>query len=176
MFSNPKNNLEQFGLTKGMKVADLGVGAGFYALEAARIVGAEGRVFCVDVQKELVAGVRRTAEKEGLNNLEAIWGDIEKPEGTKIKSATIDAVIVSNVLFQLEDKNGFVEEVVRILKPGGKVLVVDWTESFGGMGPHKDHVVTEEQAKQLFTAKGFLIYKKIDAGAHHYSFVAKKAS
>ncbi|MEK9185631.1 MAG: methyltransferase domain-containing protein, partial [Patescibacteria group bacterium] len=77
MFSNPKNNLEQFGLTKGMKVADLGVGAGFYALEAARIVGAEGRVFCVDVQKELVAGVRRTAEKEGLNNLEAIWGDIE---------------------------------------------------------------------------------------------------
>ncbi|MEK7117175.1 MAG: methyltransferase domain-containing protein [Patescibacteria group bacterium] len=176
MFSNPKNNLEQFGLTKGMKVADLGVGAGFYALEAARIVGAEGRVFCVDVQKELVAGVRRTAEKEGLNNLEAIWGDIEKPEGTKIKSATIDAVIVSNVLFQLEDKNGFVEEVVRILKPGGKVLVVDWTESFGGMGPHKDHVVTEEQSKQLFTAKGFLIDKKIDAGAHHYSFVAKKAS
>ena len=159
-----------------MKVADLGVGAGFYALEAARIVGAEGRVFCVDVQKELVAGVRRTAEKEGLNNLEAIWGDIEKPEGTKIKSATIDAVIVSNVLFQLEDKNGFVEEVVRILKPGGKVLVVDWTESFGGMGPHKDHVVTEEQSKQLFTAKGFLIDKKIDAGAHHYSFVAKKAS
>lgn len=176
MFSNPKNNLEQFGLEKGMKVADLGVGAGFYALEAARIVDAEGRVFCVDVQKELVAGVKQAAEKEGQSNVEAIWGDIEKPEGTKIKEGSIDAIIVSNVLFQVEDKEGFVDEVARILKPNGKVLVVDWTESFGGMGPHKNQVVTEDQAKSLFTARGFVIDKKIDAGDHHYGFIVKKAS
>ena len=175
MFSNPKLNLEQFGLEKGMKVADLGVGAGFYAIEAAKLIGEKGRVFCVDVQKELVAEVKKVAEKEGLLNVEAIWGDIEKLEGTQIKNAITDAVIVSNVLFQVEDREKFVEEVARILKPAGKVLVVDWMDSFAGMGPHKDHIVTEEKAKFLFTAKGFLIEKKISAGDHHYGFIARKA-
>jgi ubiquinone/menaquinone biosynthesis C-methylase UbiE len=176
MFSDPKSNLEQFGIEKGMKVADLGVGAGFYVLASARMVGEEGRVFGIDVQKNLVAEVKRMALKEELNNVEAIWGDIEKPEGTKIKAASIDAAVASNVLFQVEDKKGFVEETARILKPGGKALVVDWTDSFAGMGPHKDHVITEETAKSLFANNGFSIEKKVNAGDHHYGFVARKAS
>lgn len=175
MFSDPKSNLDQFGLEKGMKVADLGVGAGFYVLAAAKMVGEEGRIFALDVQKELVADVKRIAEKEELNNVEAIWGDIEKFEGTKIKSGSIDAAIVSNVLFQIEDKEAFLSEIERILKPGGKVLVVDWMDSFAGMGPHRDHLVTKEVAESLFASKGFSIEKRIDAGDHHYGFVTRKS-
>ena len=174
MFSDPKTNLEQFGLEKGMKVADLGVGSGFYVVAAARMVGDLGRVFGVDVQKELVAEVKRTAEKEKLENVEVIWGDIEKAEGTKIKEAQLDAVIVSNVLFQVEDREGLIKEIARILKPGGKVLVVDWMDSFAGMGPSRTSVVTQEVAESLFVNLGFRVEKRIDAGDHHYGFVARK--
>ncbi|HEY4515715.1 MAG TPA: class I SAM-dependent methyltransferase [Candidatus Paceibacterota bacterium] len=175
MFSNPKSNLEQLGLSKGMRVADLGVGSGFYALEAAKIVGEEGRVFGVDVQKELVETVKKLAEKNELSNVEVIWGDIEKDGGTKIKEGIIDVVIASNILFQVENKESFAKEIERILKSGGRVLVVDWLDSFAGLGPHKDEVVTEERAKSLFCGAGFSIEKSIDAGDHHYGFVALKA-
>lgn len=158
-----------------MKVADLGVGAGFYVLTLARMVGEEGRVFAVDVQKELVAGIKRTAEKEGFANVEAIWGDIEKEGGTKIKEGALDACLVSDVLFQVEDKKEFTKEISRILKPGGKVLVVDWLGSFAGMGPSPNHIVSKEAAQTLFQAVGFSMEKEIKAGDHHYGFVMRKA-
>jgi ubiquinone/menaquinone biosynthesis C-methylase UbiE len=174
MFSDPKSNLTQFALTPGMLVADLGVGAGYHALEAAKAVLPEGRVFGVDVQKELVENLKKSAEREGLDNLEVIWGDIEKVGGTKIKDSIIDACLVTSVLFQLEDKESFAEEVSRILKPGGQVLVIDWMDSFAGLGPHKDHIFTQNQAENLFISAGFDVEKRIDAGDHHYGFIAKK--
>lgn len=174
MFSDPKSNLAQFGLSPGMLVADLGVGAGYHALEAARLVGPQGRVFGVDVQKELVLNLKKTAEREGLDNLEVIWGDVEKVGGTKIKDGIIDVCLVTSVLFQLEDKQKFAEELNRILKPSGRILVIDWMDSFGGIGPHPNHVFTQEQAEALFISTGFNIEKKVDAGDHHYGFIARK--
>jgi ubiquinone/menaquinone biosynthesis C-methylase UbiE len=174
MFGDPKINLEQFGLTKGMKVADLGVGSGFYAKEAAKLVGEEGRVFGVDVQKEIVENLKRSAVKENMDNLEVIWGDMEKVGGTKIKEGILDAVIATSVLFQVEDKENFVEEIKRIIKPGGRALVIDWMDSFGGLGPHRESVFTESQAENLFKGAGFGIENKIDPGDHHYGFIAIK--
>jgi ubiquinone/menaquinone biosynthesis C-methylase UbiE len=174
MFGDPKLNLEQFELRPGMLVADLGVGSGFYAMEAAKQVGPEGRVFGVDVQKEIVEHLKRMAQLEKLENLEAIWGDIEKVGGTKLKDGIADAVIASSVLFQVEEKENFIEEVKRILKPGGKVLLIDWLDSFGGLGPHRDSVVSQAEAESLFKAAGFQVAKKIDPGDHHYGFIAVK--
>jgi len=77
-FTSPQNNIDQFGLSKGMYVADMGAGSGAYAIAAARKVGEEGKVKAVGVQKELLGRIRDTAVSEHLFNVEAIWGDIEK--------------------------------------------------------------------------------------------------
>src|SRR5690349_15540940 len=58
MFSEPSANLAKLGLVDGMKVVDLGAGSGFYSYEAARRVGATGRVYAVDVQKDLLERLR----------------------------------------------------------------------------------------------------------------------
>jgi ubiquinone/menaquinone biosynthesis C-methylase UbiE len=173
-FSDPQKNIQQFGLIEGMKVADLGAGSAAYTLAAARQVGLSGRVYAIEVQKELLSNIKNSGLQQGLSNIETIWGDIEQRGGTKIKDGTLDAAIVSNVLFQTEDKHSLAEEVKRILKPQGRVLVVDWKESFGGMGPHPDHVVKEQRAKQIFEDCGFTIDRTIAAGEHHYGFIAIK--
>lgn len=173
-FSDPQKNIQQFGLTEGMRVADLGAGSAAYTLAAARQVGTSGRVYAVEVQKELISNIKNSAAKQGLSNVEVIWGDIESPGGTKIQDHSIDAVIVSNVLFQAENKKGLVEEAKRILKPKGRVLAVDWKDSFGGMGPHPDHIVSEQSAKKLFEESGFSWERSISAGAHHYGFIMGK--
>lgn len=171
MFSDPQKNIQQLGLTEGMRVADLGAGSAAYTLAVARQVGSSGKVYAVEVQKDLLSHIKNSAAKQGLSNVEVIWGDIEQPGGTKIKERTIDAAIVSNVLFQADDKHAVAEEVKRILKPGGQALVIDWKESFGGMGPHPDHVVKEQKAKQIFEDCGFTINRSIAAGEHHYGFI-----
>lgn len=174
MFADPHHIIEQFDLQSGAHVADLGAGAGALSLAAARAVGEKGRVYAIEVQKGLLERLKNHARQERLHNVEAIWGDIERQNGTHLKDRTVDAAICSNVLFQVEDKEGFVKETRRILKPGGKALFVDWSDSFNNTGPHPDHVVTEGAARELFEKGGFVFVKRIEAGAHHYGMIFKK--
>jgi predicted methyltransferase len=62
--------------------------------------------------------------------------------------------------------------VAKLLKPGGELLVVDWSASHGGVGPHKDHVVAEEKAIQLVERHGFKMKRRLPAGDFHYAFLA----
>ncbi len=177
MFSEPEKNLKQFGISDSMRVVDLGAGSGFYTLAAARMMqGGPGKVYACEVQQELAQELRSAVEKDHLSsNVEIVWANIEKKGGTKLADESMDAGIISNVLFQIEDKNSFSREVARIIKKDGKILVIDWTESFNHMGPHPDHVVTKETARALFERAGFTIMKEIDAGAHHYGIIFKKS-
>ena len=121
--------------------------------------------------KELLINIKNTARQEGISNIEVIWGDIERDGKTKIRDNVVDAVIASNILFQVEDRLGFIKEVKRILKPNGKVLVVDWEGSFNGTGPSPDSVVSYDDARALFEENGFSFVKNISAGDHHYGFI-----
>ncbi|MFA6553939.1 MAG: methyltransferase domain-containing protein [Candidatus Paceibacterota bacterium] len=168
MFSDPASNLSKLGLNDGMKVVDLGAGSGFYTIEAAKRVGGSGRVYAVDVIKELLERIRSHGASQGLRNIEVVWGNAEKIGGTKLREATADRVIVSNILFQVEKLDEFVLEVKRILKPGGKVLVVDWSE-LSALSPKT--LVPAMKAQMLFEKAGFKIDQSFDAGDHHYGLV-----
>jgi len=173
-FANPENNIEQFDLDTGMKVADLGAGTGAYALAAGKKVGEDGRIFAVEVQKELLNKIKQLALTEHLFNIETVWGDIEKIGGTKLQNTSMDAVIISNVLFQAEDKENLIKEAWRILKVNRKVLFVEWAGSFGGLGPLDEQVLSPETAKTLFSQNGFVFEKDIRTGDHHYGLIFRK--
>ena len=170
-FADPKSNVLQLGLREGMKVADLGAGTGHYSLAAASVVGQDGRVYAVDIQEDVLKHVLDSAHRLGLRNIEMVWGNIERRGGTKLRDHAIDAVVLSNILFQVEDKKQLVEEIRRILRPEGRLLVVDWAGAYGGMGPHPAQVVSEHAAEELFITGGFHKMKDFRAGAHHYAIV-----
>ncbi len=168
MLSDPASNILKLGLTDGMKVVDLGAGSGFYSFEAAKIVGGSGHVYAVDVQKDLLERLRSTGASYGLRNIEIIWGNAEKIGGTKLREAIADRVIASNILFQIEKIDDFILEIKRILKPGGKVLVVDWS-GVSALSPKT--VIPAMKAEMLFEKAGFKLDQSFDAGEHHYGLV-----
>ena len=172
-FTDPQTNLRQFGLRPTDHVADFGAGTGAYSIPASRMAG-EGKVYAIEVQKDLLERIKSDATKAHISNIEFIWGDIESSGGTKLKEGAVDSAIVSNVLFQVPDRNGLVGEVKRILKPGGRVLLIDWKDSFGGMGPNSTQLVSKALAQSFFEQAGFQLEKEIDAGEHHYGLVFRK--
>ncbi len=173
MFSNPQSNISALGIDIGMKVADLGAGSGFYAIESAKRVGPRGMVYAIDVQQDLLDKIKNGAGILGLHNVEVIWGNIEKIGGTKLRESLVDRVIISNVLFQVEQKDldNIVLEIKRILKSGGKVLVTDW-ESRSDISPEK--TISSSVVQGLFEKLGFKLENKFDAGDHHYGIIFKK--
>lgn len=174
MFSDPQSIINQAGISHGHSVADFGSGSGFYSLASAKAVGSEGRVYAIDVQKDLLEKLKAHAGDARLKNLEVIWGDIEKINGTHLKDGLVDFVIIANVLFQTSDKNNLAMEASRVLRHGGKIVLVDWSDSFGGMGPHKDHIISESAARSIFENAGFSFIKNINAGEHHFGMVFRK--
>ncbi len=168
MFSDPASNLARFGLEDGQKVVDLGAGSGFYTLEAAKRVGASGRVYAVDVQKDLLERLRSMGAHQGLHNIEIVWGNVEKIGGTKLRESIADRIIASNILFQIEKPDEFALEVKRLLKPGGKLLVIDWTE-ISVLGPK--NFFPSIKAQTLFEKSGFKLDTTFNAGDHHYGLV-----
>lgn len=174
-FTNPIENINELGVYDGMIAADLGAGTGAYTIPLAERVGETGRVYAVEVQKDFLTNIQDAAAAHGLKNVEVIWGDIERVGGTKIKDASIDVVVISNVLFQAEDKKGLLLEAKRILKTGGKLLLVDWKDSFNNLGPAQDAVIPAGVARALCEHEGFVIKKEIPAGEHHYGFIMLKS-
>ncbi len=174
MFSNPEKILMQFGVSKGLHVADFGAGSGYYARLLAEKVGDGGRVFAVDVHKDMVRRLARLAVDEGMPQLESSWGDLEKEGGSGLQKESVDAVIIANTLFAVEDKKAFAKECERVLRKKGRVLLVEWTDSFAGMGPHSDYVIKAEDAKEIFVAVGLALDHEIEAGEHHYGLVFRK--
>lgn len=171
MFANPEKNIAQLGLQEGMIVADFGAGLGLYSKFSAQKVGDGGKVYAIEVQKDLVKKLEGEIKTWRLSNIQVVWGDIENQNGTKIIDGSVDVVIVSNVLFQTEDKLGLIDEAKRVLKKDGRVLVVDWSESFGGMGPILDHIVDQQKATDLFSSRGFKFVKNIVVSDHHYGII-----
>lgn len=157
-----------------MRVADLGAGSGAYAMEAARMVVPGGRVIAVEVLPDLITRIKNDAAHARISNIDVIHGNIEKLGGTKIAEGSIDRVIASNILFQVEDKDAFIREAARIMKRGGELLLIDWSGPHGGMGPHHAHVILAPDAEAMFLKHGFEFLRKIDAGAHHYGMILKR--
>jgi len=171
MFTHPTENLASFGLHPGMRIADFGSGSGFYTIAAAKQIGETGSVFAVDVQKELLAKIKNDAQKENISNIEYIWGDIEEKGGSRLGDGVVDVVFLSNTLFQIEDKDAVLREAYRVLKQKGRLLVIDWTDSFGGLGPEASAVIDAATAKDMCEKAGFVFEREFDPGEHHYALI-----
>jgi ubiquinone/menaquinone biosynthesis C-methylase UbiE len=173
MFTNPTNNLAQFNIRDGQTVADFGSGSGHYVYDAVARVGYSGHVYAIEIQKDLLLKLENELKDKKIENVTCIWGDIEKKGGTKIKDQSCDRVIVSNVFFQVGDKLGVIDEAKRILKKDGSILLLEWSDSFSGIGPQTDMVVKEDEAIKLFTMRGLKKESTISAGDHHYGIIFK---
>lgn len=172
-FVSPQVVVSHFHVKDGDVVADFGAGSGYFLPELSRRVG-HGRVYACEIQKGLVEKIGEQARHLGLQNIHPLWCDLEEQQGIRIKDGAIDLGILANTLFQLEDKTIAITEMGRTIRSGGRLIVIDWTDSFGGMGPAEYHVVKAQDAVPLFESLGFVFEQEFPAGSHHYGLSFRK--
>ncbi len=170
-FMDPRAVITHFHLRSGDVVADFGAGVGHYLGVLSKAVGGEGKVYACEIQKMLVERLTKRIHEERLLNAHALWCDLEAKGGTKLRDSFLDAGMLINTLFQIENKPASLNEFARIIKKGGKLFVVDWTDSFGNMGPHPTQVLREADARALVEKHGFVFERTFPAADHHYGLV-----
>lgn len=177
MFTDPVKNLKAFGLREDSVVADLGAGTGYYTLAASPLLS-RGKIYAVEITRDFLTTIKNKVSETHLNNVEILWGNVETLGGTHLGDNIVDAVIASNILFQVEDKNKFIEEIRRILKPGGRVLLIDWSVESEKKEPSLFNLkgaLPKDTALDIFQRKGFVLERDIDAGAYHYGMILVKS-
>lgn len=169
-FFRPEKIIKEFDLKKGMKIADFGCGAGYFAVIMAKIVEEKGRVYALDVLSTSLESVRSKAKDEGLLNIETIRANLENLEGSTLKDESVDRVLMANILFQSSKKLEIIKEAKRITKKGEEIVIIEWQES-QIVGPPKKLIVDKNMIKKIAKEQGLKFKKEFPAGSHHWGMI-----
>jgi ubiquinone/menaquinone biosynthesis C-methylase UbiE len=128
----PEFLLRDLGLGEGMTLADIGCGPGFFAIPAARIVGETGAIFAADIEGEMLSTTRSRANEAGLTNVRIVkTSDREIP----IAPNTCDFVLVAFMIHEVEHRASFLRRAARLLKPEGRLVILEWEKVEEEVGP-----------------------------------------
>lgn len=157
------------------QVAELGCGNfGFFTFPLARLVGRNGSVYAVDIMKSSLNDIIARAKESNLSQIKTIWSNLEVFKGTKLASSSLDAALLVNVLHQSDKRAEIIREASRMLKTGGKLLIVEWSNTESPLGPDINRRLKPENLKKAAMKLGFEIKEEFKAGPYHYGLILVK--
>ena len=167
----PQDVVQLLSLTNGTSIADIGAGSGFFAVPFARAIEPDGWLFAVDLQLEMLDFLRaKLRDAASPRNLELIAGEAT---ATNLKDASCDLVFLGNVWHELDDRARVLRETARILRPGGRVAILDWRSDVPQPpGPPRDHRIGEGETACILEALGWGVSLSTTVGQFSYLIVA----
>jgi len=172
-FINPQAIIDTIEITEGMTIGDFGCGTGYFSFPLAKKVGQSGIVYAVDILKEKLEVVESEAKILGLDNIIVKRANLELIGGSNLEGESLDWVCLVNMLFQNKNKSLVIEEAVRVLKKGGRMLVVEWSGD-NHFGPEKKMRVTQDEISKLALNAGLSFLQEIKISNFHYGIILGK--
>jgi ubiquinone/menaquinone biosynthesis C-methylase UbiE len=141
----PEKLLAALKLKPGEVVADVGAGSGYLSFRLARRVGPTGRVLAVDIQPEMLALIRARMRKEKVENIETIQGEETDP---RLPASSVDLILMVDVYHEFAFPFEMAQAMIRALKPGGRLVFVEYRKEDPKVWIKLVHKMTEEQVKK----------------------------
>lgn len=166
----PFKTLKVMSLKEDDIMIDIGCGTGYFTLPASEITGPAGKVIGVDISQEMLDKVRSKINGIG-HNIELVLSD---SAGLPVKDSQGTFALLANVLHEAEDMMGMLAEASRVLKPGGRLAIIEWEKTEMSIGPPIEHRLHHEEIMRLVMDSGFTMAKVSPAGDYHIACSAIK--
>ena len=164
--------LDASNLSAGMHVADLGCGrTGYVVFPLAKVIGAHGMVYAVDIMKDVLEEVHKRAALEGFAQVFTVWADLERPGAISIPEHTLDVVFLVNTLFHFSNVEPVLDEALRLMAPKSRLVVVDWTHNELPFGPKQEQLVDFARVDAWARTHHFTVQNRFAPGDHHQGVV-----
>ena len=167
----PEELLDLLGVEEGDVVADIGAGAGVFSLRAAERVERTGKVLAVDVQPEMIDGLRMMMEKFGHDNIVPILGNIDDP---KLPADSVDHALIVIAYHEFSQPGEMMRHVRTAMKRDGQLLCVEYKVETPDSRVEPLHKLSEAEIMQEIPALGFRRDRVIDIVPSQHVFVFKK--
>lgn len=132
-------------LKPGMVVADVGAGSGYFTFRMAKRVGPKGQVLAVDIQPEMLDIIRKRTKEKGLSNVKPVLGEITDP---KLPANSVDLILLVDVYHEFSHPWEMTQAMVRSLKPGGRLVLVEYRMEDPDVPIKLVHKMSEAQTKK----------------------------
>lgn len=157
-WQKPEEVVEALALRREEVVADIGAGTGYFTRRFAPRVA---RVYAVDVNQRLLDQIAAL----GLPNVQTI---LAEPDDPKLPEAAVDTVFFCNVLHHIEDRPAYYRRLARALKPGGRIVVLDFHKRPLPVGPPVEEKLSEPEMIEEFARCGFRLARSHDFLPYQY--------
>ena len=151
--------IQALGLRSGEVVADLGAGSGYYTFRLASKVGKTGKVLAVDIQDEMIETLQRRAAARRVTNVEAVKGVETDPH---LPPVSIDLVLIVDVYHEFAYPFEVMTKVREALKPGGRVMFVEYRKEDPSVPIKELHKMSVEQLEKEMSAVGLARVKIVE--------------
>ena len=169
-WQNPEGILAEIGLTPGQTFIDVGCGDGFFAIPAAKLVGKRGKVYGLDINEEAIQRLKEKADKEGLENLILKVG---AAEDLVLCRGCADYVFFGIDLHDFRDPPKVLINAKKMLKPGARLIDLDWKKEPMELGPPIGIRFSQEEAVTRIEEAGFRVHSVKQEGRYHYLIAAR---
>lgn len=156
---NPEEMLAQLQVKPGMTVCDMGCGDGYYTIELAKRVGAEGKVLAVDIQPEMLQELSRRCERTGIQQVDMILG---LPHDPKLPEGQVDLILMVDVYHEFSNPVEMLAAMRRSLKPDGRIALVEFRGEDPTVPIKPEHKMTKKQILKEYKANGFRLVSEYD--------------
>jgi len=151
---NPDTVLAGLKLPSGAHLVDIGVGTGFYLSALSRFAGSCGTVTGLDTELGMLEHAARKIRELALANVTLMQsGEDDLP----LERGTVDFALMAFVYHEIEKPEALLTELRRIMKSGGRVCIVEWTDGERDKGPPRDHVPSLDKMKRDVERCGFTV-------------------
>ena len=151
---DPDLGLRLLKVAKGSSVGDVGAGSGYMSLRLARLVGAEGKVYAVDVQPGMLQLLQENAAKAKVMNVIPVLGAFDDP---KLPAGALDLIIMVDVYHEFSQPQKMLQKMREALKPSGRLVLVEYRGEDPSVPILPEHKMTRAQAKLEVEHEGFTL-------------------
>jgi predicted methyltransferase len=151
---HPHRALQIIGVERGMIVADVGAGSGYFTERLARLVGGSGRVYATDIQPGMIDRLEQRLARERISNVTVVLGE---PANPKLPVNAIDLVLMVDVYHELQDPRAVLKRLREALKPRGRLVLIEYKGEDRTIPILPSHKMTVAQAKLEVEADGFVL-------------------
>ncbi len=171
-WQNPDKVFEKMGNLSGKTVADIGVGTGYFAF---RLVRKGANVIGIDIEEKFLEYIESRKSDLPGSLSEKITTRLTVPDDPNLSPNEVDWVLIVNTYYILDNRISYLKKIRQGLKPGGKLIVVDYKSGDLPVGPTEEEKITANEAVAEMENAGFhMIEKDLNSLQYQYIIVAQK--
>ena len=164
-WQKPDEVVKQLQLRTGDVVADIGAGTGYFTRRFAAAVGPRGKALGLDIEATMVTHINSEAQKQGIANLNARQ---VPPNDPQLGPQSVDVVFICNTYHHMQERVAYARLLTQALKPGGRVVIVDFHKRPLPLGPPVEWKLASEAVTEEFRQAGFQLARSVDILPYQY--------